>query len=268
LAAEGDRSALETLILYTNKGKLDFRRSDAVNELAELVKEPDPQWAKRFKKWLSDPALRYWTIPAYLRAAGPSGYRDLIKIAKDTTIRLAERAQAIKCLAVTSKQPFDRGLDPDPGYWKEQDLRLPELVAWAKDGFPDGKSYVKPKQHAALSQPRTPFERTVARLARMLAEARGVGDDLAMPKNWLTPATRSAIQDVTAQWDLPKTYVDFLTRFSPLRMCVVNERFDGLILFGAAELIEAQYDLHAQHHNQETARGLARPLCADRQPRS
>jgi hypothetical protein len=97
-AKEGDPSAIEALLQYADKGRLDFRRSDAVNKLAALVKEPDPRWANRFKKWLSDPALRYWTIPAYLRAAGPDGYRDLIKLAKDTKCGLAERAHAISAL--------------------------------------------------------------------------------------------------------------------------------------------------------------------------
>jgi hypothetical protein len=121
-------------------------------------------------------------------------------------------------------------------------LRVPELVAWAKAGFPHGKGHVRPKQHPALSRPVTPFERTVARLAQILAKARGSRDDLALPQNWLTPATRDALREVTTRWDLPEMYVDFLTRFSPLRMCVVNKRFNGLILFGAAELIGAQYD--------------------------
>jgi hypothetical protein len=49
-----------------------------------------------------------------------------------------ERAQAIKCLAIRSGQPFDRGLPEDPGEWEPEDLRTKELKAWAAQGYPQG----------------------------------------------------------------------------------------------------------------------------------
>src|SRR5262245_54908540 len=65
--------------------------------------------------------------------------------------------------------------------------------------------------------------------------------DLADPTNWLTPAATKDIQAIKKRWDLPLTYLDFLVRFSPLKVYLLGRRFlAGLFLYGAGELIKAQ----------------------------
>jgi hypothetical protein len=151
------------------------------------------------------------------------------------------RSQAVKCVAQFSKQPFDRRLTADPGHWKENQLRLAEIAAWAEAGYPDGKGFSEPARHPALDSPQTPFEKIVSRLDEKLAKKRRERQDLAEPTNWLAVAAPADIQRIKARWSLPSTYLDFLTRFSPISVTLANRRFyNHFQLFGAGELIEAQ----------------------------
>ena len=49
------------------------------------------------------------------------------------------------------------------------------------------------------------------------------------------------VEKVAERWPLPAVYLDFLTRFSPIKVMVKNRRFwNPFWLFGAGELIEGQ----------------------------
>jgi hypothetical protein len=107
--------------------------------LAEGAGETDIDLATAFRKGLSDPHTQYWSILGYIKTAGKIAYEELTRIATDDTISVEHRSLAVKCLSTVSKQPFDRQLPADPGGWKETDLRLSEIAAWVKAGYPDGK---------------------------------------------------------------------------------------------------------------------------------
>ena len=139
----------------------------------------------------------------------------MTKVAEDKTIPLDDRCQAIKCLASYSRQPFDRRLPSDPGHWKETDLRLAEIKAWAKNGYTDGQGYTPPTRHAALDDPKTAFEKIVSRLDKKLAKKRQKRQDLAEPTDWLTIAVPEDIRRIEAKWKLPSVYLDFLTSLLP-----------------------------------------------------
>lgn len=129
----------------------------------------------------------------------------------------------------------------DPGYWKETDLRLSELRAWAKGGYRTGKGYSKPRRHPSLNKPKTTFEKIVSRLDKKLAKKRDEHQDMADPTEWLALAAPGDIRRIKARWDLPSNYLDFLKRFSPIKVTITSRRFyNHFQLFGAGELIEAQ----------------------------
>ncbi len=57
----------------------------------------------------------------------------------------------------------------------------------------------------------------------------------------LTKIAGEDIQRIQARWVLPSIYLDFLTRFSPIKVTIENRKFyNPFQLFGAGELIEAQ----------------------------
>lgn len=237
----GDERAKQALALYLAEGRIDHMRVHACCVLASSVKEPDAELAALFLRGLSDAKLRYWSILGYTFAAEKSAYAKLIDLTEDENLPLPERAHAIKCLASASKQCFDRDLPADPGYWKESDLRLSELRDWAAAGFPDGASYDPPMRDPALDHPTTKFERIVSRLDKTLVNKRQARQDSAEPTNWLAVASPDNIRQITARWTLPSTYLDFLTRFSPIRATLESEEFyNHLQIFGAGELIEGQ----------------------------
>jgi len=240
-ANRGNNQAKEVLALYVREGRINHMRTFACSCLAESVKEPDGEFAGVFRERLSDPELRYWSILGYINSAGNGAYKELTRIAGDKTIPVGDRGHAIKCLARFSKQPFDRHLPSDPGGWKETDLRLSEVKAWAKASFPDGQGYSRPSRDAALDEPKTAFEKIVSRLDKKLAKKRNKIQDLPDPTNWLALAAPEEIRRIKARWKLPSVYLDFLTKFSPVKVTIESRKFyNPFWLFGAGELMEAQ----------------------------
>jgi hypothetical protein len=241
LADKGDRQAMRALAEYMRKGLVGHMRDFACARLAQAVTVANDEFAPLFRDGLSRRNLRYWSILGYINSKGRSAYKELVALARNMSVPLAERCQAVKCLAAFSKQPFDRGLPSDPGKWKATDLRLPEIKAWAKDGYPDGRGHAAPKRHAALDRPRTAFEKVVSRLDKKLIRKRKARQDPADPTDWLAVAAAEDIQRVKARWKLPSVYLDFLTRFSPIKLTLASRRFyNHFQLFGAGELIDAQ----------------------------
>ncbi len=240
-AKKGNDQAKRVLADYVCNGSIDHMRSHACSSLASSVAESDAEFVALFQQGLSDPDLRYWCILGYLNSAGKTAYKELTRIAGDKGIPLDERAQALKCLARFSKQPFDRNLPSDPGDWKEKDLRLSEVIAWAKGGYQQGQGFSEPIRHPALDKPATAFEKIVGRLDKKLAKKRHDRQDLADPAAWLAVAAPEDIQRIKARWSLPSIYLDFLSRFSPIKVTIESRRFyNHFQLFGAGELIEAQ----------------------------
>lgn len=241
LAAKGDNEAKAVLATYVRDGKIKHMKSHACSCLADAIKEPHPGFAAVFHEGLADPDVRYWSILGYVNAAGKAVYPELIRLAEDETLPLEHRAHAIKCISKLSKQKFDRGAPSDPGFWKERHFRLAELRAWAASGYPDGIGYAPPNRHPAIDNPQTDFEKIVHKLDKKLARARKKEQDLAAPTDWIVVADSQDIDRITARWNLPSTYLDFLTRFSPLRVIIRTRKFyNSFWLFGAGDLLVGQ----------------------------
>ncbi len=241
LAKKENEQAKAVLADYMVEGAINHMRVHACVMLAESVAKPHVEFAALFRKCLSDPDLRYWSILGYINSAGTNACTELRRIAGDTTLTLCERGHAVKCLATFSKQPFDRHLPPDPSHWKEPDLRLSEVIAWADGGYPDGQGYPEPARHPALDKPASDFEKLVSRLDKKLAKQRRKQQDLVAPTDWLAIAAPDDIHRIQARWELPSIYLDFLTRFSPIKVSIKSRKFyNPFWLFGAGELIEAQ----------------------------
>jgi len=209
-AKKGEDQAKSVLADYACNGSINHMREHACSCLASVVTESDAELAALFRKGLSDPDLRYWSILGYLRCVGKGAYKELTEIARDKSIRLNDRAHALKCLATSSKQPFDRNLPSDPGHWKENDLRLSEVIAWEKGGYQEGQGFSEPIRHPALDKPTTAFERIVSRLDKKLAKKRQERQDLADPTDWLALPAPEDIERIKARWKLPSVYLDFL----------------------------------------------------------
>jgi len=241
LAKDGDGSAQAMLIDYARSGRYDHVRTFITSDLARAATARDAPLRPFFTEGLSDPVRGYWSILGYIRVAEAEAYRNLVRLLLDTRLRLDHRAHAAKCLARHSGQRFDRGAPSDPGLWSERHIRMAEIRAWLDGGCPAGPGYDEPARHSALDFPETRFEELVARLDRKLAKSREENQDLAEPTNWLTPASPHDLEQITERWRLPAVYLDFVTRFSPLRVIINSDIFvQTFVLFGAADLIEGQ----------------------------
>jgi hypothetical protein len=241
LAKDGDGSALAMLIDYARSGRFDHIRTFITSVLARAATARDAPLLPFFTEGLGDPVRGYWSILGYIRVAEAEAYRDLVRLLLDTRLPLGHRAHAAKCLARYSGQRFDRGAPSDPGIWSERDIKMAEIRAWLDGGCPAGPGYDEPARHPALDSPETRFEGLVARFERKLAKSREESQDLAEPTNWLTPASPHDLEQITKRWRLPAVYLDFVTRFSPLRVIIKGDIFvQTFLLFGAADLIKGQ----------------------------
>jgi SMI1 / KNR4 family (SUKH-1) len=242
LAKDGDGSAQAMLIDYARSGRFDHIRTFITSILARAATARDAPLRRFFTEGLGDPVRGYWSILGYIRIAEANAYRDLVRLLLDTRLPLDHRAHAAKCLARHSGQRFDRGAPSDPGFWSERHIRMAEIRAWLDGGCSAGPGYDEPARHPALDSPETRFEGLVARLDRKLAKSREENQDLAEPTNWLTPAPPHDLEQITERWRLPSVYLDFLTRFSPLRVIIGGSDIfvQDFFLFGAADLIAGQ----------------------------
>ena len=242
-ASKGDDDAKTILADYFVSGQVEHMRDFACSSLAEIVSESDAELAARFEDGLSDESIRYWSILGYANTLGSKSYNKLTRLVRDRSLPVEDRAHAVKCLSSLSQQAFDRQLPTDAGEWEEGDIRLEEINSWARAGYPEGIGHVLPTRHPALDNPNSSLEKIASRLDKRLAKKRTKNQDAADPSNWLALADENDIDEITSRWKLPSVFLDFLTRFSPVRVNLASKRFwnGGLQLFGAAELIEAQH---------------------------
>jgi hypothetical protein len=242
--AKGRRrsDALTVLIDYARSGRYDHIRQFITSDLAHSAAAGDVVLLPFFKEGLGDPVRGYWSILGYVRVAEADAYHDLVGLLLDTRLPLNQRAHAAKCLAQHSGQRFDRDASSDPGFWSEQHIRVAEIRAWLDGGCAPGPGYDEPGRDPALDSPATTFERLVAKLDGKLAKSRKQHQDLAEPTNWLTPASPRDLARIKERWRLPSVYLDFLTRFSPLRVIIGDSDIfvQNFFLFGAADLIAGQ----------------------------
>lgn len=238
-AIEGEGDAIEALAEYARDGHVPHARTHAMAGLAEVTGGAAKHLQKFFRDALEDQHTRYWAIRAYANAAGNGAFARLIELAADESLKLEERAHAVKCLAQSSGQAFDRELPADPGLWKKHELRLDEIFAWQQTGCQLGSGYAVPPRDPALDCLVTPLEFAAARLDARLSKLRSAKQDLAAPSNWLTPADPKVIQTLSHRFSLPPEYIEFLRRFSPLNVRLPRGPSE-LWLFGASELIRGQ----------------------------
>jgi hypothetical protein len=226
---------------YAKIGPLDHCRDHAMAQLTKIVPTGDLTFRSVFEWGLTDPNTAYWSLEGLVRVAGQTSYSQLVAFALDASQKIEQRSKAVKELALDSGQHFIRGLPSDPGRWRGEQLPLRELSQWAAAGFPRGPGFERPPRHPKLDNPVSAIDSIASRLDAKLAKSRQERQDIANPSNWLTPASAADISAAQALWPLPDVYVEFLSKFSPLRVAVESRRhYQGLCLYGAAELIARQ----------------------------
>ncbi len=251
LKRAGSRAQLiDLLSSYVVQGQLLHWRGFLCADLAEMAEPTDAALGDRFATWLTSDHgadVQYWAVLGLVRVRGRAAEPTLVALASNPDAPKNVRAHALKQLACSAVQPFDRGLSSDPGFWEPDEIesRAAEAVAWFNSGAPSGTGSSDPQQHPALARPRSQIELLASELAKKLARRRLADDryDPANPTGWLVPAEAGDLAAIDAVWSLPSDYREFLEKFSPLKVYLPGRRFGWhgeLNLYGAAELLEAQ----------------------------
>lgn len=232
---------IAVLMQYVKEGRILHWRNFLLTDIIELINEGEICFSDFWEWAITDNQLAYWSIDGLLKTKEKEAYPEIVSIALSGDYPLSVRAKAIKSIALISKQPFDRELSVDPGYWKEEQLRLAEITDWQKNGYPDGIGYSEPKVHPSLKNPQTKFEKLVAKLEKKLETKRKKYQDLSNPDNWLVIADSEDIMNIEQRWNLPEEYLTFLKYYSPLKVFITNKNFpQGIDLYGASDLINSQ----------------------------
>jgi hypothetical protein len=243
LRAGDDHAADVRSILaeYAASGPLDHCRTHAMAQLAKIVAAGDLGCRSAFELGLVDPHLAYWSLEGLVKVLGAASYSQLVAFALDPSHKTEDRSKAIRELAIDSGQHFIRGLPSDPGRWRDEQLPLTEIGQWQEAGFPKGPGFDQPIRHPKLDTPESTIDLLASRLDTKLSKSRRQRQDVMNPTDWLTPSSVADLTAVRALWPLPTVYLEFLSKFSPLRVTIENRRYyQGLRLYGAAELISGQ----------------------------
>lgn len=251
---EDDKNeVLRILMRYVEEGQLLHWRNFLLTDIVDIVEEHETQYTAFFEWAITHPTLAYWSVEGLLKTGGRASFPSIVSLIKNDSLPLEVRGKAIKSIAEYSRQNFDRQLPTDPGYWKENDLRIAEVVAWAADGYEEEVGYDKPIVHKSLSNPKTLLEKAASSLEKKLAKNRQSLQDLSNPSNWLVIADEEDIAAIKSKWTLPENYLLFLQNHSPLRVFITGRKFvEGLSLYGAHELSKAILTMPLQRRSYRT----------------
>lgn len=247
--AKTDREkVIDILLEYSRHGQILHWQGLILIDIIKLVNDNEVNYAGFFEWTVKQPELAYWGVDGLLKTKGRDAFGVIIELVQTDSLAIEVRAKAIKSIAKYSKQPFDRGLAEDPGYWKVEDLRIAELLEWQKQGYNEGVGYLQPQIHSTLKNPKSELEKAVAKLDKKLANKRKTQQDLSNPSNWLAIADSNKMKEIEEKWRLPENYLLFLKYYSPIRVFIDDDRFfQGLCLYGADDLIKNQqgYSINA-----------------------
>jgi hypothetical protein len=233
---------IEAFLNYMRGGQLNHWRGMIIPNAIDLIEDDESQYADTFRWGLTDETTAYWSVLGLAKCTGKKCYSELAAFALNSKNATDARAHAIKVLAGLSNQTFTRGLPTDPGYWQTEQLPLLHLTRWRDEGFQDGTGFELPVISSSLLKPQTEIDGLAAKLDSKLQRYRTARQDFANPTNWLVPANKDDLRTVTSRWTLPARYIEFLTKFSPLKVTIYGKDCgQGIELFGAGELIEAQF---------------------------
>jgi hypothetical protein len=233
---------LEAFLRYMRDGKMEHWRAFIIDDALALIEDGEVEYASAFLAGLEDPVTAYWSVVGVAKTLQAESYARLTEFALDAERELESRAHAVRVLALSSNQTFIAGRPSDPGFWKEEDLPLAELREWRDSGFPNGEGFSSPPTSPALVQPVSNIDKLAAELETKLALYRAKEQDPANPSNWLCPADATDLDLIRSRWVLPEAYVEFLTKFSPVRVVVRGRGCGcGIELFGASDLLIAQH---------------------------
>jgi|GEM_PF-668101 hypothetical protein len=231
----------DALMKFSKETQFSHLKSLVIPTINDIVYEGERKYEEFYKTKIEqgDYSEAYYAIEGYTKVMQKASYDYLVDVLLSRKLNMECEALIVCELSHLSNQPFDSGSPYDKPEWSESDLKLPEIVKWKNDGYPDGIGYVEPSVHRCLKKPITPSEKVYAALNERLKKRREESDK-AHPTFWLINADESDIALIKKQLNPPLDYLDFLTKASPLNVEINLKDYGMIHLLGAQELIEGQ----------------------------
>lgn len=235
------RKIIEALMSHANSYD-NISASSAVAVMVDLVQEKEAEYADFFRACMEsgNNSRCYWGINGYAKVMAKDSYEYLTGYIFSQKVTLEHKALIVKAISKLSKNPFDWNKPYECREWKEADIEYDAIRTWSENGFPDGNGYEEPVCHECLQNPESKEEKIYVRLDKKLLKKREKKQDLAHPSNWLVKAEQADLECISKKWNLPKFYLDFLEKASPLAADFKIKGYGSVDVYGAHELIKGQ----------------------------
>ena len=234
---------IDAMMKYSEQTQLSHLKSLIIPSINELVEENENQYADFYKAKIEhgDNSEAYYAIEGYAKVMQKTAYDLLVGVLLSRKLNIECEALIVCELSHLSNQPFDLGSPYEKPQWTDDDLKLAQIEKWKNEGYPDGNGYEEPSVHKCLQEPKTPEEKIYAELNKRLAKKREKNRDKAHPAYWFIQADANDIEMIKSQLNPPANYMDFLIKASPLNVEMNLKDYGTVLLYGAQDLLEAQY---------------------------
>ncbi len=223
----------------------EYYKKDELSD--KLKKRYYEEYAKRKANGFRNARYEgYWIVSLVAKLVKKDAYEFLIDVIESDDI-VEIRSNAMKNLAMVSKQQFDRNLPKDPGHWKHTDIRISELDEWIGKGCPDGPGYTPPTLDGALFNPTNKFEKLVSKLNDKLKKDQDTSD-YSSYNNFLVVPSEEKFKEIIGKYNIKGAYSEFLKRFSPCKATIVKGGYE-ILLYGVDDIAENQVGYAVDHNN-------------------
>lgn len=236
---------IDELLDILENNKIKFHNGFVIAHMIDVIKLDDFEYYQKDKLerilkeryYTGHEREKYWIVGLLPKLTHQKSYDFLITVIHSDE-ELEVRANAMKQLAMISKQPFDKDLPKDHGHWKATDLRLDEMEQWIKDGCKEGQGYLPPRQDKSLFEPTNEFEMLVSKLNQKLQKWQD-NQDYSNYDNFLVIADDNKINNVCQKYCIQGLYLEFLKRYSPCN-AIIQKGMYQISLYGVDNILERQ----------------------------
>lgn len=195
-----------------------------------------------FSKGISDGRTRTPSLLGLINVSGENAYPALQKIVLSTESELEGRLYALELLSLSSGQSFCRSISKDLSEWSLEELPVDALKDWKEAGFPTGTGISPPRRHPDLDNPKSDLDLAAKTLDHKLSVYR-CSDPFAFvePRGCLYHPEHNLVQSISKTWNLPKPYLEFISKFSPLAVeFKIRGNAESFTLYGVDDIAKGQ----------------------------
>lgn len=216
-----------------------------------IVKQNDIEYAGIFQKYITDKPddIEYPSalpaITCYSKIMGKKSYDFYVETLINENIDNVVKVWIIRELSKLSNNHFDYNIPELQNYDPYNlDSIIKDIKEWKKNGYKDD-TCTKLKYSTCVNNPTNEAEKIYAKLYKKISK-----NNNSLYNNVLIIPEAKKLDALTSKFNLPKAYVDFLAKASPLNVRVSVDESD-IELYGVDNLESNQLGYFINEENDE-----------------